>query len=225
MERRSVAAVAHHSGRRYPTRPDQPPGFVEPDAAQRRVSFFESWEQVDMLEADPGDWGPLAILAVGTGMVQQEWTALERRDIDLRDRVVTVRRFVVNGMEEARPRGCPLSWRRRGPMATTRSFGGVSARISAVVPVNAIVDVATTTLQTPVGRSSTRSCIPCGIEPPLSRIRFIFVVELPNCERLRQPYRRSPRPPYTAPPSNGGLDASICNPLSCTRIDDFLAPT
>jgi hypothetical protein len=60
------------------------------------VSFFESWEQVDMLEADLGDWGPLAILAVGTGMVQQEWTALERRDIDLRDRVVTVRRFVVN---------------------------------------------------------------------------------------------------------------------------------
>lgn len=61
------------------------------------VSFLEDWAMAEKLAAELGEWTPIVVVAVGTGMMPQEWSALERRDVDLKERVVTVRRFVVDG--------------------------------------------------------------------------------------------------------------------------------
>jgi integrase len=69
-----------------------------PTPHRLEVKPFESWAEVEALAAELGEWGPLAIFAVGTGLMPEEWSALQRRDIDLKARVVTVRRTVVDGV-------------------------------------------------------------------------------------------------------------------------------
>lgn len=68
-----------------------------PQPRRGEVSFFETWALADALAVELGDQGAIVTVAVGTGLMPQEWAALERRDVDLRDRVLTVRRFVVDG--------------------------------------------------------------------------------------------------------------------------------
>lgn len=78
---------------RNPARP-----VANPAPHREEVKAFESWDEVELLAAELGEWGPLVIFAVGTGLMPEEWAALERRDVDLRARVVTVRRTVVDGV-------------------------------------------------------------------------------------------------------------------------------
>jgi integrase len=68
-----------------------------PQPRRGEVSFFETWADAEKLAEELGDAGAIVIVGVGTGLMPQEWAALERRDVDLRDRVLTVRRFVVDG--------------------------------------------------------------------------------------------------------------------------------
>jgi integrase len=68
-----------------------------PTPHREEVRPFESWAEVELLAAELGEWGPLVVFAVGTGLMPEEWSALERRDVDLKARVVTVRRTVVDG--------------------------------------------------------------------------------------------------------------------------------
>ncbi len=53
---------------------------------------FESWNEIEALAVELGRWGPIAILAAGTGLRPEEWLALEWTDVDLNARSVTVQR-------------------------------------------------------------------------------------------------------------------------------------
>lgn len=91
--------------------------IANPQPRRGEVSFLESWAMAEKLAVELGEWGRLVIVACGTGLMPQEWAALERRDVDLRDRVLTVRRFVVDGKvsqlgkNEKRRRRVPLRGR------------------------------------------------------------------------------------------------------------------
>lgn len=85
-----------------------------PQPRRGEVSFFESWAQVDAVAAEMGERGAIVVFAVGTGLRPEEWAALERRDIDLKERVLTVRRVIVDGKISTLPK-TPGS-RRRVPL-------------------------------------------------------------------------------------------------------------
>lgn len=68
-----------------------------PQPRRGEVSFFETWGDAEKLAEELEPRGAIIIVACGTGLMPQEWAALERRDVDLRDRVLTVRRFLSEG--------------------------------------------------------------------------------------------------------------------------------
>jgi integrase len=58
---------------------------------------FESWEDVELLAAELGPFGPLAIFCVGTGARPEEAFGADWSDVDLKAGVVTVRRAFAKG--------------------------------------------------------------------------------------------------------------------------------
>jgi integrase len=75
-----------------------------PNAAPKRkeVAVFGSWDEVKRLaEEMPPERRALPIVAVGCGLRPEEWLALERRDLDLTNGVLHVRRVYVEGQVKA----------------------------------------------------------------------------------------------------------------------------
>jgi integrase len=72
-----------------------------PQPRRGEVAFLEDWATAEKLAAELGSYGPLVIFACGTGTTPQEWSALERRDLDLREGVVQIRRFLSSGVVTA----------------------------------------------------------------------------------------------------------------------------
>jgi integrase len=81
-------------------------------------------EQVDALAAELGGYGPLAVFAAETGLRTNEWTALERRDVDRAGRGVTVQRRYADGVLTPYPK--TERSRRRVPL-TIRALDALDA--------------------------------------------------------------------------------------------------
>ena len=64
------------------------PGEIQP---------FESWEEIESVAVELGEWGAIPMVAAGTGLRPEEWIALEWRDLDLRARSLTVQRAFSKG--------------------------------------------------------------------------------------------------------------------------------
>jgi integrase len=80
-------------------------------------------EQVDALARELGPvYGPLIVFAAETGLRTNEWTALERRDVDRQGRAVTVQRRYADGVETPYPK--TERSRRRVPL-TARALAAV----------------------------------------------------------------------------------------------------
>src|SRR5919201_1560781 len=78
---------------------------------------FESWAELEALATAIGPrYGPMIVFAAATGLRPAEWIALEKRDIDRKERVVYVRRSFTRGQlkfpkTEASMRAVPLQAR------------------------------------------------------------------------------------------------------------------
>src|SRR5919108_1314295 len=68
-------------------------GVDNPIRRRKEQHPFESWAELDALAAAVGPrYGPMILFAAATGLRPAEWIALEKRDIDRKERVVYVRR-------------------------------------------------------------------------------------------------------------------------------------
>jgi integrase len=95
--------------------PENPAKLVpNPLPKREEIRPFESWFYVEAVAEELGPFGPLVIFAAGTGLRPEEWLALERRDIDLAERVVQVRRTFSGG--EVHHYGKTERSRRRVPL-------------------------------------------------------------------------------------------------------------
>jgi integrase len=73
-------------------------GVDNPQPRRKEQRPFESWNELRALAGGLGArYGPIAVFAAATGLRPEEWIALERRDVDLDQRVVYVRRAFTNG--------------------------------------------------------------------------------------------------------------------------------
>jgi len=74
--------------------PESPAKLIRnPLPKREEIRPFETWADVDAVAVELGPTlGPIAVFATATGLRPEEWLALEWRDVDLRERVVTVRR-------------------------------------------------------------------------------------------------------------------------------------
>lgn len=77
-----------------------------PQPRRKELPIFASIADVDRLANELGragkhdtdqPYGPVVVLAVETGLMPSEWIALERRDIDRRNKLLRVRRWYVKG--------------------------------------------------------------------------------------------------------------------------------
>lgn len=104
-----------------------------PVPPREEVAFFATLADVDKLAIELGHagpvehrttvaYGPIAVFAVETGLRPSEWIALERRDIDRANKLVRVRRSVVDG--EAKEYGKTNRSRRDVPL-TARALAAV----------------------------------------------------------------------------------------------------
>ena len=82
---------------------------------------FASWDEVDAVATELGEYGPIAILATGTGLRPEEWLALEWTDIDFRQRSLTVQRAYSAG--RLTRWGKTIRSRRRGSHRRARCAG------------------------------------------------------------------------------------------------------
>jgi integrase len=68
-------------------------GVDNPTRRRREQHPFESWAEIEALASAIGlRYGPMILFAAATGLRPAEWIALEKRDVDLNERVVYVRR-------------------------------------------------------------------------------------------------------------------------------------
>jgi integrase len=73
-------------------------GVNNPQRRRTEKRPFESWAQLEAVATHLGpQTGPMVIFAAATGLRPGEWIALERRDVDLAEGVVYVRRAFRNG--------------------------------------------------------------------------------------------------------------------------------
>jgi integrase len=89
-------------------------GVDNPQRRRTEKRPFESWAELQAIAARLGPrYGPMVIFAAATGLRPGEWIALERRDIDLDERVAYIRRAFTKGRlkctkTEASVRAVPL---------------------------------------------------------------------------------------------------------------------
>jgi integrase len=68
-------------------------GVDNPVRRRKEQHPFESWAELEAIARAIGPrYGPMILFAAATGLRPAEWIALERRDVDLEERVVYVRR-------------------------------------------------------------------------------------------------------------------------------------
>lgn len=69
-----------------------------PEPKRREVATFGAWDELERLAEElPAERRSLPILVAGTGLRPEEWLALERRDLDLKNGVLQVRRVYTDG--------------------------------------------------------------------------------------------------------------------------------
>src|SRR5215203_1863655 len=92
-------------------------GVDNPARRRKEQHPFESWAELETVAAAIGPrYGPMILFAAATGLRPAEWIALEKRDIDRKERVVYVRRAFTRGelkipKTEASMRAVPLQTR------------------------------------------------------------------------------------------------------------------
>jgi integrase len=92
-------------------------GVDNPARRRKEQHPFESWAELETVAAAIGPrYGPMILFAAATGLRPAEWIALEKRDIDRKERVVYVRRSFTSGelkipKTEASTRAVPLQAR------------------------------------------------------------------------------------------------------------------
>jgi integrase len=92
-------------------------GVDNPARRRKEQHPFESWAALETVAAAIGPrYGPMILFAAATGLRPGEWLALEKRDIDRKERVVYVRRSFTRGelkipKTEASTRAVPLQAR------------------------------------------------------------------------------------------------------------------
>jgi integrase len=92
-------------------------GVDNPVRRRKEQHPFESWAELEAVaEAIGPRYGPMILFAAATGLRPAEWIALEKRDVDRRERVVYVRRSFTRGnlkhpKTEASMRAVPLQAR------------------------------------------------------------------------------------------------------------------
>jgi integrase len=92
-------------------------GVDNPVRRRKEQHPFESWAELEVVAAAVGPrYGPMILFAAATGLRPAEWIALEKRDVDRKERVVYVRRSFTRGelkipKTEASQRAVPLQAR------------------------------------------------------------------------------------------------------------------
>ena len=92
-------------------------GVDNPVRRRKEQHPFESWDELESIAAAIGPrYGPMILFAAATGLRPAEWIALEKRDVDCKERVVFVRRPFTRGVlkipkTEASTRAVPLQAR------------------------------------------------------------------------------------------------------------------
>jgi hypothetical protein len=73
-------------------------GVDNPVRRRKEQHPFESWAELEALADEMGPrYGPMILFAAATGLRPAEWIALEKRDVDRKERVVYVRRSFTKG--------------------------------------------------------------------------------------------------------------------------------
>jgi integrase len=104
-------------------------GVDNPVRRRKEQRPFESWAELEALAAAIGPrYGPMILFAAATGLRPAEWIALEKRDIDRKERVVLVRRSFTRGVlkipkTEANMRAVPLQARALDALDRVKSNG------------------------------------------------------------------------------------------------------
>ncbi len=107
-------------------------GVDNPIRRRKEQHPFESWAELEALaEAIGPRYGPMILFAAATGLRPAEWIALEKRDVDPKERVVYVRRSFTRGelkvpKTEASMRAVPLQARALEALDRIRDDNGSS---------------------------------------------------------------------------------------------------
>jgi integrase len=129
-------------------------GVENPQRRYREKRPFESWEELDPLAGRLGPrHGPMVLFAAATGLRPGEWLALERRDVDLRARVVYVRRTLRNGRRRRASAGFRCRRSRSRPLT---SYGGPTRRVRFSSRPRAVATTTCTTSATAIGSRRRR---------------------------------------------------------------------
>src|SRR5579862_8065857 len=105
-------------------------GVDNPVRRRKEQHPFESWAELEALAAAIGPrYGPMILFAAATGLRPAEWIALEKRDVDLEERVVYVRRAFTRRQlkipkTEASTRAVPLQARAVGALDRIENGSG-----------------------------------------------------------------------------------------------------
>jgi integrase len=92
-------------------------GVDNPVRRRKEQHPFQSWAEVEAIAVAIGPrYGSMILFAAATGLRPAEWIALEKRDVDPKERVVYVRRSFTRGelkipKTEASMRAVPLQAR------------------------------------------------------------------------------------------------------------------
>jgi integrase len=73
-------------------------GIKNPKPHRPEIVTFQGWDEIDAVAEELGPvFGPVVVFAAGTGLRPEEWTAVERRDLDRDQRVIRVERVYSQG--------------------------------------------------------------------------------------------------------------------------------